>query len=170
MLVASDKERIKDATKHFDQLTKSTRTSTNSQVPLDARINVCPVSQIEGKAQTVARSVNPISGQRANASGSAFSNDKETKGGSRVHNLPSCKQGQVRKVVELSFDPESKAEFPHLQTADHKGNNKNAKSVTLAKAKSATFCHAAPSVASSKRILRFLATNFEKCYEPRPKA
>jgi hypothetical protein len=120
-------------------------TSTNSQIPLDARINVYPAPQIEGKAQTVARSVNPISGQQANAWGSVFSNDKETKGGSRMRNLPSRKQRQVRKVVELSFDPESKADFPHLPTADSKDNNKNAKSADSAKAKSTTSSHSSVS-------------------------
>jgi hypothetical protein len=145
ILIVSDKEKVKDAAKFFDTLVKSIYTSTNSQIPVDARINVYPVPQIEGKAETIARSVQPISGQQANAWGSVFSNDKETKGGSRMRNIPSRKQRQVRKVVELSFDPESKAEFPHLQTADHKDNNKNTKSVTSAKAKSTTSSHSSVS-------------------------
>jgi len=63
-----------------------------------------------------------------------------------VHAQPSLSQATAsKKSSQIIIRPELKAEFPHLQTADHKDNNKNAKSVTSAKAKSATSSHSSVS-------------------------
>ena len=71
----------------------------------------------QGKAQSLARDTQPILGQQASAWGPVFANNDTNKGGSCMRNLPSRKPRQVRKIVELSFDPEWTEDFPHLQTA-----------------------------------------------------
>ena len=138
-LIVADAAKVKEASKYVLQITKYIYSATNSQIPLGTRILVNPIQDIEGKAQTMVRARNPISGQQASAWGPVFANNNTTKGGSRMQNLPSRKMRQVRKKVKLSLDPESTSEFPDLQTTD-KPDKDTMKSIT-SKAKSNTSSH-----------------------------
>ena len=82
-----------------------------------ARLEEFNVPEVEDKSKTMARITQPISIQQVSAWGPMFSNTNNNKSGSRMRNLPTRKPRQVRKIVELSFDPEWTEDFPHLQTA-----------------------------------------------------
>ena len=116
-LVVADESKVKAASKFILQITKSIYTPTQSQIPLEARHEEFNVPEIEDKSKTMALITQPISDQQASAWGPIFSNTDTTKSGSRMRNLPTRKPRQVRKIVELSFDPESTDDFPHLKTS-----------------------------------------------------
>ena len=71
-----------------------------------------------------------------------------------MRNLPTRKRQQVRKIVELSFDSESTAEFPHLQSelTTNENDKDTTKPVTLAKAKSTTSLHSSVSGVTKSRL------------------
>jgi hypothetical protein len=95
----------------------------------------------------MARATRPISGQQASAWGPVFASEYDTKGGSRMKNLPSIKRKQVRKIAELSFDPESTADLPYLKATSKPNATKKmtTKSVTSEKGKSPTSSHSSVS-------------------------
>jgi hypothetical protein len=143
ILIVADSTKTEKASKHINTLMKSIYATEKSQIPDEARLLVYPVPMIEGKTQTMARITNPIRTQQASAWGPVFDSN-DTKGGSRLRNLPTRKkQQQVRKIVELSFDPESATDFPHLQSTSKKSNEE--KETTKSAAKSTTSSHSSVS-------------------------
>ena len=83
LLVVSDETKVKAASKHFLQITKSIYTAKQSQISSDARLADFEVPEIEGKAQSMARATQPISIQQASAWGPIFSDtDTTSKSGS----------------------------------------------------------------------------------------
>ena len=119
LLIVTDNAKVKEASiKFILQIAKLIYSATNTQIPLDTRFLAYPVPEIEGKAQTMTRATNTIIvvSQQASAWGPVFADNDTSKGGSRMRNLHSQKPRRVRKIAELYFDPESTAEFPHLQT------------------------------------------------------
>jgi hypothetical protein len=72
LLIVADKDKSKEATKYINQLTKSIYTAAKSQIPIDARILVYPIPEIEKKSQTMARATKLNSGQQASAWGQQY--------------------------------------------------------------------------------------------------
>ena len=116
LLIVADNSKVKAASKYILQLTNSIYSASKSQISLDAWLPDYTVPEIEGKAQTIVLVTQTIRGQQASAWGPVFANNETNKGGSRLRKLPSRKPRQVRKITEVSFDPESTEDFPHLQT------------------------------------------------------
>jgi hypothetical protein len=111
ILVVTNKIHIEAATKFFHTLVKSVYANRTSQISNDERIISIPVPTIEDRAQTQARSTNPISHNQSKAGDSIVTDNNKITGGSRMRNMSRPKP---RKIVEISFDPESEAQFPHL--------------------------------------------------------
>jgi hypothetical protein len=132
MLIVADKAKVQDATKYINSMMQSIYDSTNSQIPSEARIMGILTPTIESKAQTIARS-NPINRQ-GSAWGTTLTTEHEVKGGSRMRNMAKPRnRGGGRKIVELSFDPESTIDFPHLKSEKKPTNKAKARSTTGSK-------------------------------------
>jgi hypothetical protein len=112
ILIVASKGKTVEASAFFCKLMKSIHGGKNGQIPPEARSATHPISIIEEKSQTEHRC--NTSSNLPSAWGSTFSSDNKIEGGSRLRNMPEASKRQQRKVVELSFDPESIEEFPHI--------------------------------------------------------
>jgi hypothetical protein len=130
MLIVADKAKVPEATKYVNQMMAAIYGANNSQIPDEAKVLGIDKPKIESKEQTQARA-NPVSRQ-GSAWGAIFKSDYETTGGSRMKNMAKPRRGGVRKTVELSFDPESKDDFPELKSS--KKDTEEAKSSKSSKA------------------------------------
>jgi hypothetical protein len=110
ILIVANKAKIDEASAFFFKLVKLICGGKNGQIPPEARSATHPIPIIEEKSQTE----HNTSSNLPSAWGSTFSSDNKTEGGSRLRNMPKAAKRQQRKVVELSFDPESIEEFPHI--------------------------------------------------------
>jgi hypothetical protein len=132
LLVVADKTKTKDATEFLSQMMNSIFNAKKCQIPQEAKFGDT-VPEIEGREQTMARSTNPFSGQQGSAWGSVLSKDySDTKGGSRMKNMP---RRRNRKIVELSFDPESKEDFPDLSKKSKDKKQSGSKSIASKESK-----------------------------------
>lgn len=132
ILVVSDKNKVKEAGAFFTKLVQSMYGGKNGQIPIEARNADMSSPSIEEKSQTEHRYRS--ASNQPNAWGSTFSSENKIEGGSRLRNMPikNNKKRQTRRVVELSFDPESISEFPDLQT-QQTNRNTGSRSVNSAK-------------------------------------
>jgi hypothetical protein len=112
ILIAANKAKSVEASAFFYELMKSICGGKNGQIPPEARSATHPIPIIEEKSQTEHRC--NTSSNLPSAWGSTVSSDNKIEGGSRLRNMPKASKRQQRKLVELSFDPESIEEFPHI--------------------------------------------------------
>jgi hypothetical protein len=77
---------------------------------------------IEDRAQTQARSTNPIRQHEGTAWESIVTDSNILTGGSKMRNFSRPKR---RIIVEISFDPESQAQFPQLSPKNTNRQNQN---------------------------------------------
>jgi hypothetical protein len=113
ILIVANKAKAVEASGFFSELVKSICGGKNGQITPEARSATHPIPFIEEKSQTKHR--HNTSSNLPSAWGSTFFSDNKIEGGSRPRNMHEAAKRQQRKVMELSFDPESSEEqFPHV--------------------------------------------------------
>jgi hypothetical protein len=113
ILVVSNKIHMDAATKFFNNLDKSVYATQKSQIQIEERILSTPIPMIEDREQMQARSNDTIRHKQGTAWESIVTDNQTLTGGSKMRNMSRPKS---RKIVEISFDPESQAQFPNLST------------------------------------------------------
>jgi hypothetical protein len=109
---------------------KAIYASDKPKIPQSERFDKTPVPHVEPRDATHDRTTTQIRNNQANAWGTLLTNTNKITGGSKMRNMQRAKQ---RKIVEISFDPESDDQFPNLlkhknktqPRSSHKHKNQN---------------------------------------------
>jgi hypothetical protein len=112
ILVLSNKNHTEAAVKFFNTTINAIYSTEESQINRNDLVITTPLPKIEPREESYARSNNPTRNLQANAWASIMDDTQNVDEGSKMPNKSRAKQ---RKRVEISFDPESKEQFPELQ-------------------------------------------------------
>jgi hypothetical protein len=119
ILVITAKIHTDAAIKCFNSMIKPVYNADISHIPQNERIDGIETPIVEPRDTSFARSTQLVRTHQASAWDSLLTDNNKMTGGSRMKSNTKLKQ---RKIVEISFDPESKAQFPDLsqKTSNHK--------------------------------------------------
>jgi hypothetical protein len=131
ILVIKDKSHTDEAIKFFDKVIKEAYGSDKPQINADDLILLTPTPQVEEREHSHTRYTYLHRNQQSNAWNSLINVSDKISGGSQR----SKRTHKQKQIVEISFDPESRAEFPNLQRkntnkSDNTRNTKQTKDQT----------------------------------------